>query len=263
MQITPESVCLFIPPELRRFKFELFERIGSKFGRVCRGDLRELENLPPEITPVVGCTPALRSIIDEWNRRGRRYVYWDRGYARRVFATWLPRGVGGGYYRWHVGATQLREIRRDLPADRWESLGIAALPWRSRGRHVVIAAPTLTYGKFHGLRSWIEQTLDELALHTRRQIVIRCKETKRPLQEDLEGAHALVSHGSIAAVEAVILGCPVFVDGSSAAALVGLTSLARIETPVRPDRTHWLRSLAYSQFNERELTDGTLWRLLT
>jgi hypothetical protein len=29
-----------------------------------------------------------------------------------------------------------------------------------------------------------------------------------------------------------------------------------------PDRTKWLHSLAYCQFNERELVDETLWRLV-
>jgi hypothetical protein len=82
------------------------------------------------------------------------------------------------------------------------------------------------------------------------------------LQQDLEGAHALVTHGSIAAVESVICGCPVVVHPDSAAALVGLTDLAKIEKPVYPDRGKWLFSLAYSQFNETELVDGTLWREL-
>jgi hypothetical protein len=54
----------------------------------------------------------------------------------------------------------------------------------------------------------------------------------------------------------------VFVDRSSAAALVGRCDIGRIEEPIYPDREPWLRSLAYSQFNERELVDGTLWRLL-
>jgi hypothetical protein len=31
---------------------------------------------------------------------------------------------------------------------------------------------------------------------------------------------------------------------------------------VYPDRTQWLYTLAYSQFNEAELVDGTLWKLM-
>jgi hypothetical protein len=58
------------------------------------------------------------------------------------------------------------------------------------------------------------------------------------------------------------MGYPVFVDKTSAAALVGHTDLRQIETPLMPDRGPWLNSLAYSQYDEHELTSGTLWKLL-
>ena len=127
----------------------------------------------------------------------------------------------------------------------------------------MIAAPTRTYAAFHQCQSWIADTIDALARVTDRQLIIRDKESKRPLQADLADAHALVTHGSIAAVEAVILGTPVFVHPDSAAALVGRTDLRMIERPAMPDRTQWLYSLAYSQFNEAELVNGVLWELMT
>jgi hypothetical protein len=102
----------------------------------------------------------------------------------------------------------------------------------------------------------------ELGKYTKRRCVLRDKESKVPIEEELANAHALVTHGSIAAIEAVVLGCPVFVDKESAAAMVGLTDLSQIEAPVYPERQAWLHSLAYHQFNETELVDGTLWRLL-
>ena len=71
-----------------------------------------------------------------------------------------------------------------------------------------------------------------------------------------------MTHASNAAVEAVIYGCTVFVHETSAAALVGLTDLSKVEEPVYPNRWPWLYSLAYSQFNEDELVNGTLWRLI-
>jgi hypothetical protein len=260
--IDPANTCLFIPAGLKSFKLKLFERIGSKLGRVIRGDVAQLRNLPTDIIPIVGCSPELRETIGQWRTAGRPFVYWDRGYARRVFATWLPRGADGGFYRWHVGSYQLPKIR-DVPGDRWAALQVETKPWKKGGRHIVIAAPTRTYSKFHGTRDWIADTIDALARVTDRQLVIRDKESKRSLQSDLEGAHCLVTHGSIAAVESVILGCPVFVHPDSAAALVGRTDLSLVEKPAYPDRERWLWSLAYSQFSEPELTDGTLWRLLS
>lgn len=268
--IDPAKTCFFIPPGLSAFKVRLFERIGKhiseKGGRVVRHDFNALAKVPDAFVPIVGCTPELRPLIDGWAQRKRTFVYWDRGYCDRVFATCLANGDESGFYRWHVNAFQMRTVR-DVADDRWKKCKSAAMlrPWAKGGRHIVIAAPTRTYAKFHRCESWIADTIDALARVTDRQLVIRDKEQykRRPIQMDIEGAHCLVTHASNAAVESVILGCPVFVHESSAAALVGRTDLKQIENPVYPDRDPWLRSLAYSQFHERELTDGTLWRLIT
>lgn len=268
MAINPAKVALFIPAGLKKFKLDLFERIGKSIekqgGRVIRHDANLLDKLPNDITPIVGCQPESTPLIAKWRTSGRQWIYWDRGYARRVFATCLPRGEDGGYYRWHLNAFQLRVVR-SLPDDRWRSMSTDVLPWQRSGKHIVIAAPTRTYCKFHRCESWIADTIDALARVTDRQFVIRDKEQyqRRPIQMDLKGAHCLVTHGSIAAVESVILGCPVFVHPDSAASLVGLTDLQKIEKPIYPDRQPWLNALAYSQFNEQELIDGTLWRMMS
>lgn len=267
--ISPAMVCLFIPGELQKFKLDLFNRIGRKIeaagGRTMRGDHLALNALPDDVIPIIGAAPYLLPLVRGWRARQRTWIGWDRGYFLRVFATWLKRGENGGYYRWTVGAYQMRSIR-DVPDDRWQravKAGIELKPWRKNSGHIVVASPSPTYSKSHdGVATWLEETLRYLALVTDRKIVVRDKECRRPLQVDLDGAHCLVSHGSIAAVESVILGCPVFVHSDSAASLVGLTDLSKIETPIYPDREPWLRSLAYSQWNELELVDGTLWQQL-
>lgn len=265
--IDPKTVCLFVGPGLKRFKLDLFMRIGKKIeaagGSMIRGDFEAVKNLPDHVIPIIGCSPELTLPVQSWLARRRQFIYWDRGYARRVFATWLPRGENGGYYRWHLNCYQMQQLS-DVPSDRWNSLQTQVTPWRRNPKgHIVIACPTPTYEKFHAIEGWTEKTLRRLARITDRQVVTRDKESKRPLQADLEGAHSLVSHGSVAAVESVICGCPVVVDHSSAAALVGLTDLEQIEFPVYPDRQPWLNSLAYNQFNEQELVDGTLWKLIS
>lgn len=263
--MNPRDVCLFIPPGLKGFKMNLFNRIGSKIGKTILHDFKALEKLPDEIIPAVGCTPELKPLIQSWKARGRRWIYWDRGYARRIFATDLPTGDDGGYYRWHVGSFQMKRIR-PVPGDRWKDLKTEVWPWARDGKHVVVAEPSPTYEKFHGIEGWTKNTVMKLKQLTDRPLVIRDKEMQRfgrKLHQDLRGAHCLVTHGSNAAVEAVIMGCPVFVDReASAAALVGRTILDHIEQPVYPDRQPWLNSLAYCQFNEEELVDGTLWNMI-
>ncbi len=265
--IDRSKVALFIPPGLRKFKLKLFESIGQKVGRVVRDDPRRLDDLPDDIVPIVGCSPFLKPWYDKWRASGRTFIYWDRGYLRRVFATHLPNGfdlgIPGGYYRWHVNAFQMQEIY-DVPDDRWKFLKLekSLKPWNRGGDYIVIADTLPDYWNLFSDAEWCSRTALELRKHTDRRIVIRHKESKVPLGDELKNAHCLVAHGSIAAVESVVMGCPVFVDEMSAASLVGETNFSKIETPLYPDRERWLHSLAYCQYNESELVNGTLWRLI-
>lgn len=262
--VDPAKVALFIPPGLKKFKLKLFERIGKQIGRVIRHDYKLLREIPADIIPITGCSPPLAPYYREWIACGRTFIYWDRGYLRRVFATWLPRGMDGGYYRWHLNTFQMSEIR-DVGDDRWKALRIEkeVRPWRKGGRKIVIADTLPDYWNVRGLPTdWSKQMAVYLKQRTDRPIVIRYKESARSLWDELKDAHCLVAHGSIAAVEAVVMGCPVFVDKESAASLVGRVGFDDLENPVYPDRHQWLCSLAYSQWNEKELCDGTLFRML-
>src|SRR5262245_40550148 len=100
MKIDPKQVALFIPPGLQKFKLIMSERLGRHIkqlgGQVIRHDYAKIPKLPDDVIPIVGCTPQFRDVIFEWRGRGRTWIYWDRGYLRRVFATWLPKGSGIG-----------------------------------------------------------------------------------------------------------------------------------------------------------------------
>lgn len=270
-RIDPRDVALFIPPGLKKFKLDLFERIGRHVqalgGQVVRHEYHKINTLPDDVIPIVGCTPEFREYIELWTQRKRTWIYWDRGYLRRVFATWLPKGsamgLPGGFYRWHINRPQMGEVY-DVPDDRWKFLRLddQVRPWNKNGDHIVVADTLPDYWRLFSHPEWTKRTVELLRAITRRPIRIRDKESKTPLYEDLKNAHCLVAHGSIAAVESVVMGCPVFVEPISAAALVGSTDLGQVESPVYPDRVKWLHSLAYCQFHEQELVDGTLWRLI-
>jgi len=268
--IDPKNVCLFVPPGLRKFKLALFDRIASfvqaRGGQVIRNDHNLLDKLPAHIYPVIGCSPQLEPLRTKWLATGRQWIGWDRGYLRRVFATWLPKAesLEASYYRWHVNSYQMSRVR-EVPDDRWLALRLQdqVKPWRKGGRYVLIADTLPDYWLVRGLPvDWSQTMHDKLKMRTDRSIVIRHKESQVPLYTDLKDAHCLVTHGSIAAVESVIMGCPVFVDQESAASHVGVVGFDDVEHPVYPERQPWLNSLAYSNFSESELLDGTVWRLM-
>lgn len=179
------------------------------------------------------------------------HAYFDRGHRRSYRIT------RNGY---EAGA-----IRR-CPSDRRDELGLKARPWRKSGKEIIVCPPTDYFMEAHGCSDWLEKTLGELKSFTDRPIVVREKPKEGDkavaLPTALKTAHALVTHSSNVAIEAVCLGTPVFVAPTSAAAPVGRTDLSQIEQPVYPDRDAWLAHLAYSQYSFEEIEKGRAWQML-
>ena len=248
---------LYLPSGLYPEKARIHERLARKLGGAVR-TVDELLALPEKVVPAVASYMELKEALPRWQAEGRAFLYWDRGYLARGGRTWLP--VKGDNYRWHLSRYQMQEITPSTGA-RFAALGVPVHPWRASGMHIVIAAPSEHYAKFHGVEGWLDETLDRLKGSGRR-VVVRPKSSLTPLGRDLAGAHCLVTHGSVAAVEAVVLGCPVFVAPGTAAAPVGETDLALIETPATPDRTAWLNALADHQYTLGEVVAGRLWEHL-
>lgn len=243
---------------------KLFAPISRQAATVIEGDgrtdERRLADLPDELVPIIGCTYEIRHLIRHWLKTGRRFVYWDRGYVARGGVCWLPT-PRLPHYRWQLNGYQMTKVDPDASPDRWQRLRQPVQPWRRHGGHIVIAAPSDAYARFHELTGWWLENAIEDARATGRKVVVRRKDSTVPLRKELLGAHCLITHGSVAAVEAVILGCPVFVDATSAAAPVGRTD-RDLENPVMPDRTAWLHSLANAQFNLPEILSGEGWRFM-
>jgi hypothetical protein len=197
-----------------------------------------------------GCDRLLQDAM----RLGREFYYIDRPY--------FGRRNKPSQYRVTRGGLQAGKVL-PRPDDRWKLLRISLQPWRHGGREIIVCPPTLAMIAFWGepARSWLSETLNVLAQHTDRPIVIRQKPGPKhnmpDLEEVLRTAHAVVTFNSNAAVEAVLAGVPVFTTELSAAAPVGLTDLSRIEEPIRPDREPWCHHLAYGQFTQEEMRDGT------
>ena len=272
-----KRLVFFVPPNLKRFKLALFERIGQHIralgGSVLYHDFAAVGTLPDDKIPIVGCSVEFAQTFKDWRERGRQWIYWDRGYFRRRFSTWLPygrdMGLHEGFFRWHINRPQMSEIY-DVPDDRWKFLkldqqcekGNQIKPWNKNGKHIVVIGTMQEYFDLWLEPNWIQQTVNVLKQYTDRPITVRHHQSTLSLKEEIKDAHCLVTHGSVAAVEAVVWGCPVFVSDMSAAKLVGLTDFSKIETPVYPERQPWLSSLAYCQYHEQELLDGTLWQLI-
>lgn len=209
----------------------------------------------PGVAMVWGVLRGSKDIVDEAIRRDAIFYYIDHAY------------FGRGHqkaYRITRNAFEAGPVRL-CPADRIARLGVTLSPWHSGGRAIIVCPPTAYFMEAHDCPDWLDETIAELRRHSDRPIVLREKkgdEPLPPLAGALADAHALVTHSSNVAIEAAVLGTPVFVSETSAARPVGLSDLSLIESPVRPPRDQWLAHLAYSQFSYAEMQSGEAWDLL-
>lgn len=230
-----------------------------------------------DVAVFVGVKSLGLHLPEECLARGQRVLFIDKGHMGR-----------GEYYRFSIDTfyptRYLDAIRRDarrLEALRSDGVLPDALPPMSAdGRHVVFAGSSQKYCTMMGLGDATEYARGVIARvlrDTGRHVVYRPKPSwteavpvdgaffsrpPRTLADELRGAYMLVTHGSNAAVEAVIHGVPVCVLGDGVARPLGVSSLDDIGEPLLPseeERLRWLCTLSYMQFTLQEMRSGEAW----
>ena len=200
------------------------------------------------------------SIIPPAIKDNRPFWFIDNGYWKAA----RDDPENGHYRLTYRGRAPVALNKPDY--ERGAASGVKIKPWRKSGRHVVIATQSNQFGRPFGIDApaWAASIEQRVRQHTDRPVVVRPKGSLRPLSADLRDCWALVTHSSNAAVEAVALGIPVFVEPDSAAAQVGNRDLSDMENPLMPDgREQWWNSLMCQQFSLGEMHDGTAYRHLS
>jgi hypothetical protein len=246
-------VNCYITPR-REFKTR---RLMSAFARGCDGVV--LSASRPDDADLHVPWGQLWTSLDliPWARtRGQDVLHLDNGWVDSAH------GTQHGYYRATFNGPTPRMFD-NLEPGRADRIGFSAQDWRRRGSHVLVCVPGPNFGAAWGitLGEWTDTIVARLQAKTDRPIFVRDKRSSTPLDRDLRGAHCVVTHSSGVAVEAALLGVPVFCEPTCAAAPVGRTDL-EIEDPAMPDRTAWMESLAHQQFTLEEMARGKAWSIL-
>lgn len=206
-----------------------------------------------------------RKQMDACRAAKRDFYYIDTGY--------FGNGRKKTYHRITKNAMQYLGPIVERPKDRLATTGWTARKFRP-GRNILLAPPSQKLLMCYDidLDQWLEETINTLKIFTDREIIVRNKQSRsvRQSSDTMEMAlerdvHCLVTFSSIAAVEAVMFGKPAIVLGPSAAAPVCSTTINDIEKPYIPSLDEveaWAAHLAYCQFTELEMRDGTAWRIL-
>lgn len=215
-----------------------------------------------------------KRIIHKCWETDRTFYYVDSGY----FGNEKTNSNPNGWKYWH------RIVKNNLqhgeiiarPDDRFKQFNKKFQPWKKNGKKILIAKPDEKPCKFYqiDLNQWLKTTVDTIKQYTDRPIVIRERAPQRidriqnnTLQEALDDdVFALVTFNSVAAVESIFHGIPVFtLAPANAASPVSSQDLSQIENPYYPNEDKlyaWGCHLAYGQFHVSELRNGKAKKLL-
>jgi hypothetical protein len=229
--------------------------------------------------PLVVRGVAERKKIRSCREQNRDFYYTDTGY----FGNFTSQGNPGGKKLF------LRIVKNDLqkhwtdhfPPDRWKELVKIdpRLNWsgwkigRRRGNKILLVLPNPKACAFYELdfETWKNNTIETIKSHTDMPIVVREKGGRGQrhhysIYDALdEGVFATVAFNSIAAIESIAYGVPAFVSVPCAASPLALSDLTKITTPYYPDESLVNKhccSLAYGQFTNEEIINGTAWEIL-
>jgi len=246
-------------------KGKQYDPILQSFIQGCGGRLSTWVREETTSTPVVIRGITRKNQMLACREAGRTFYYIDTGY--------FGNGKRKTYHRVTKNDVQYFGDIVERPGDRFVATGVQLKKFR-RGTSILLAPPSQKLLNLYNivLEDWLEQTQAEIKQHTDRPVIVRTKQsrTARLLNDTMEMAldrdvHCLVTFSSIAATEALLLGKPAITLGPNAAAPLCRHQLADIENlyiPTMDEVDAWARHLAYCQFTEAEMQNGTAWRIL-
>lgn len=212
--------------------------------------------IPGTTSIAYGILRGTGEILRECERTGENYIYCDHSYFKQHRCD-LSASRQNGYFRLVQNDRYARDIG-SRPSDRWEALGVKVKPWRKTGKHIVVVPVSRFVAAYNGFNAsdWLGSTLAKLKEVTDRPVMIKPKDSDAPIEEVLDGAWALVTMESNAAIDALVAGVPVFAGVSAAVAPIANMELDLIESPPMGDREGLFSMLAYQQWTIDEIVSG-------
>lgn len=227
------------------------DRILEAFAKGCGAALCQSgDGLKDGPAVLMGFDQGTDDLIIQCMNECRDFYFIDHAYFDRGYETGNFRVIKNGIHQ--------TKILKAPPSGR------SLEPWKKPNEDdfVIIIPPPPKLIKVFDLEGWTEETVRTVKKYTDRPILVKPKDSQTPLSLYLTRAHCVVSFSSVAEVEAVVSGVPVFVSDYSPASPVGCKDFRQIESPIYPERQGWIDSLAYSQFHVSQMESGEAWRIL-
>lgn len=223
-----------------------------------------------------------------WDHRARAHplIYIDKGYSRSR-APWGALSLPAWWRMcWNAVHPTDYLMRLGYGPGRTLAAGWAVPNLASRWTgHILLLGSS---AKFHETMmiqhptDWAKRVVADIRLYAKeRRIIYRPKPSwadaqpvegtefhhgaKTPIGDDLDGAFASVTYGSIACVDSILAGVPCIVLGNAVARDLGSRTLSDINAPhwFSPAMgLKWLANLSYCQWSPGEIQSGLAWQHL-
>jgi len=201
-------------------------------------------------------------------KQAENYYYFDHAYLFGNKHS-VSKEVGDIVYRLTKNYFHVRDIKKLNKTD-YERIEkykpfVKMKPWQYEGDYILFIPPSEHVKNYYYFdKDWEERTLKTIKKHTRKEIKIRTKDSKEPLEKDLENAYCTVSYQSTVCIKSVMNGVPSFCAGESMGVPVSLTDFSQIKDPLyTPEREQWIDTLLANQFTMKEIQNGTAWKYVS
>lgn len=195
----------------------------------------------------------------------REFWFTDAGYTNFIAAKGKP------WHRLCRNHIHQNLSHMNFPADRLKLLESMPQPWRNTGNKILVVESSDYHHQMLGAdrNTWRDHVTNELATHTDRPVEYRAKNMDRKTRDSVYDLlmssneyYCVISDSSAAAIEAVWAGVPIITLNKHVTTAIARTQVSDINNLYRGPIGDWLCALTYSQFNKKEMQNGTAWKII-
>jgi hypothetical protein len=235
------------------------------------------QDMSQTLKPMVVRGVTSKSEIVDCQKNKRDFYYIDTGYL----GNFPSMGNTSGKKIWHrvVKNDLQHSVAQDVPPDRWLNLlkqdpRLQWPGWKNYNKKILLVLPNPKACRYYDIdcEQWIEETTEKIKIYSDLPIEVRVKGSRSERNHGYSiysafdsGVYATVSFNSIASLESVLYGIPAFVSVPCAASPLASTDLSMLKNLYRPSQetmTKQCQTLAYGQFTQEEIANGTAWKIL-
>jgi len=158
-----------------------------------------------------------------------------------------------------------------FPADRLHLFSNMPRHWKTTGKTILVIENSERHYRMFGtsLKEWKENIQSTLGKLTDKPVIFRPKSPNIKDRDSLydhllaSDYYCVISDASAAAIESVWAGIPIITLNTHISIPVARTRLEDINDLYRGPIGDWLCSLSYSQFTQKEMFNGTAWKIMS